>query len=44
MGLGVTLLGTGHPLVAHLMGPSAVELACRLLRLCLGGIQRRNLP
>jgi len=42
MGLGVPVLGAGHPLIAHLVRPSAVELGRRFLCLCLGGIHRRN--
>jgi hypothetical protein len=37
----VTVLGAGHPLVAHLVGACAVEVEFgRLLRFCLGWIER----
>lgn len=41
MGLGFVMLGAGHPLVAHLVSPGAVEPAGGLLSFCLGGIHRR---
>lgn len=40
MGLGVAVLGTRHPLVAHLMRPCAVELDRCLFCLCLRAIHR----
>jgi len=41
--VGVTVLGTGHPLVPHLVGAGAVEVQpCGLLRLGLGGVEGVN--
>jgi hypothetical protein len=36
----VTVLGAGHPLVAHLVGASAVEMLLGgFLRFCLGWVE-----
>ncbi len=41
--MGVSVLGAGHPLVAHLVSACAVEVQPGgLLRLCLGGIKSGN--
>jgi len=44
MALGVTVLGAGHPLVAHLVGTRAVEPTGCLFGFRLGGIHRRHSP
>jgi len=44
MGIAVGVFRTWHPLMAHLVRPRAVELACRLLRFCFGRIHRWHGP
>jgi hypothetical protein len=38
--VGITVLGTGHPLVPHLVGAGAVEMLLGgFLRFCLGWVE-----
>jgi len=40
--MGFPMAGTGHPLLTHGMGPTAMERFGSFLGLCLGGVERRH--